>query len=229
MNNKNQILDYQYRANSILMANEIRNFASTILQKLAFVLSLQKALKGKDKLSEEERFSDETYETQEQYYDIYDELFSDPINNQSAIEKIIKESKIIPINLYSDIQLLLSYIEDQQNISLSVFAPLEANHESFTDLLYEFYLRLLTCLRTLAWLEDIEMGVEAYGVNFYKIPEDDSSEAINVLDGIFDKKKEELLEEILILLKNNEMDNEDLTKDKLALSSLIDILLQTVK
>lgn len=224
--NKKQTLDYQYRAKSILMANEIGNFTTTILHKLAFILSLQKALKGKDKFSDDERFNYETYEIQEQYYDIYEELFLNPITNQSSIEKIIKESKIIPINLYSDIQILLSYIEDQQNISQSVFAPLEADEESFAELTYEFYLRLLTCLRTLTWLEDIELGIEAYGVNCYKIPEDDSSEAINVLDGILDMKEDELLGQILILLGNNEMDNEDITKDKFALLSLIKTFLR---
>ena len=85
----------------------------------------------------------------------------------------------------------------------------------------EFYIRLLSILRVDAWIEDIETGIQEYGINPYVVPEEDDNTGVNILDGIYEMSLDEMKEEVTrhLLIRDNDTDEQQ--EDKASLKALM--------
>lgn len=204
----------------LLMNEELLIAVQSTLTKFAFLLSLQGALEGKDELSEEERFSDETYELQDKLYSIYLPFIKEAKNSSKAIDEIARQSNIIPLNLLEDIHLLLQYQEELSSPFFTPFTPYDVTKGKLQESIFDFYLRLVSIYRINSWINDIEMGIQEYGIASYVVQEDDDYDDINILDGVYELSLEALKDEAckLLLVKDDDTDYQQ--EDKQSLSEL---------
>lgn len=202
------------------MNSELTIACQASLNKFAFLLSLEGALEGKDGLSEDERFDDGTYELQDKLYNIYLPMMKEVDSQSKALSELSANAHIIPLSLLEDLNVLISYKEDSQNITDSPFTPYDIDKESFKESICEFYIRLLSVLRVNAWLEDIEMGIQEYGINPYVVPEEDDGSGVNILDGIYDLSLAEMKAEVDKHLLIRDSDTDQQQEDKASLKAL---------
>lgn len=202
------------------MAGELHTIADSLLSRLCFLLSLKDALEGKENLEEEERFSDETFELQDKFYDIYLQTMKNISSNSLTLENVLSESKIIPLNLIEDIKASLAYKEDVLNLSDSVFSPYRTEKEDEDDAEFEFVFRLVFLFRTMNWITDIETGIQEYGMECYYVPDTDSEEDANVLDGIFSLDYACLKKELKKYLLPNDDDTDEMQANKNSIKML---------
>jgi len=200
------------------------------LKDLSLVIAMAKVLKGKDSLSQEERFNDDIYQQIDNVQSILIPYFKKATPDDKAFHNILMDSEVIPLNLMNDIDETLSFREDSYDISSSPFSPYYEDKESFTDAKEEFFLRLLILYRVKAWLNDIIYGIQDYGVDPYKVMEGDSEERINLLDGVYDLTEEQVIAELRIHLLVRDDDGEEAV-DKQSQAVLLSELLakKTIK
>ena len=191
------------------------------LNKFAFLLSLEGALEGKDGLDEEERFDGDTDELQDKLYNIYLPMMKEVDSHSRVLPELGVKAHIIPTLLLEDLNVILTYKEDSNNITDSPFSPYDIDKDSFIESIMEFYIRLLSILRVDAWIEDIEMGIQEYGINPYVVPEEDDNTGVNILDGIYEMSLDEMKEEVTrhLLIRDNDTDQQQ--EDKASLKALM--------
>lgn len=205
----------------LLMNAELALACQASLNKFAFLLSLEGALEGKDGLDEEERFDDDTYELQDKLYNIYLPMMKEVDSHSRVLPELGVKAHIIPTLLLEDLNVILTYKEDSNNITDSPFSPYDIDKDSFIESIMEFYIRLLSILRVDAWIEDIEMGIQEYGINPYVVPEEDDNTGVNILDGIYEMSLDEMKEEVdkHLLIRDNDTDQQQ--EDKASLKALM--------
>lgn len=211
----------EYRKYHLWMAGEIHALADTLSSRVCFLLSLKEALDGKDGFTEEERFSDDTFMLQDRFYNVYLQTLKNISSNSTILEDVLIESEIIPVNLIDDIKASLAYKEDVMNLYDSVFSPNRTGKEDEEDAEFEFILRLVILFRTMNWINDIETGIQEYGIDCYLVPETDSKEDVNVLDGIFDLDYASLKKELKDYLRPQDDDTDELLADKKSIAILL--------
>lgn len=211
----------EYRKYHLWMAGEIHALADTLTSKVCFLLSLKEALDGKDDLTEDERFSDDTFLLQDRFYNVYLQTLKNISSNSTILEDVLIESEIMPVNLITDIKACLGYKEDAMNLSDSVFSPNRMEKEDEEDAEFEFVLRLVFLFRTMNWMNDIETGIQEYGIDCYLVPDTDSTKDANVLDGIFDLDYVSLKKELKSYLRPQDDDTNELLADKKSIAILL--------
>lgn len=212
--------NYDLESLLIQMNQEILLLIDSTLNDLALTIALSKILRGKDELDEDERFSDETYRLTETIQNDYQSFFHEATSQSRAFARVLQESEIIPLNLQSDINLMLEYKADSLDISSSPFSPYAEDKDSFYDAEYEFCFRLLAIYRTKSWINDILQGIQDYGVDPYLVPEGDNEDAINILDGIYDLDNTKIASELSTYLLQRGDGNDDL--DRIGITQLLD-------
>lgn len=205
----------------LTMHSHLSLLTDLMINKLAFVLSLKQALDKKDELSEDERFSDQTFETQDKFNSIYLNSLKGTTSSSKALVELLLSSEIIPYSLLEDIQQSLAYKEENQIIEDTIFNPFNVNKESLSEAKNEFLFRIVYLFRILHHLKDIEIGMQEYGVECYKVPEEESEDSINILDGIYDMDENKLKEEVMLDCILDESETDQLQQEKNEILSLI--------
>jgi hypothetical protein len=209
---------FQY---TLLMNQHIHVLVNTLLSKLAFVLSLREALFPKDNLEEDERFSDETFETQDRFYQAYLPFLRKVASQSQPLRDVIAHSEIIPLSLSEGLLYCLELNEEDNLDETNPFNPFSITKKSFQDSIEEFQLRVAYIYRVYHWLVDIEVGMQEYGVESYLVPVTDSESDVTPLDGIYDLSKEEIEKEVIRDLKPNDSDTDEMQQEKQALKDLL--------
>lgn len=213
-----------YRRLHLLMNAELLTAYDSVLEKLAFVLSIREALDGKDDLDDDHRFSDETYELQDELFIKYSRALSKVKSGSKKLDNLCLASGVLPVNLLNDIHFLLSMKEESQSVNNDLFYPYEVGKNDLLVSTPEFKTRLLYCMRVMAWLNDIDIGIQDYGVSVYLVPESDSEKDINIIDGLWDMKEEDVGKELSLMLEANDNDTDHQQQDKESWRRLIDEL-----
>lgn len=220
--NVQEMKETEYRNIMLLMNQESLIAYERMLEHLSFLLSVRKVFDGKDDWEEEKRFSDSIAE---RVYDTKEVILNNIRSSRSDSKKLnslLEKSKVIPINLTEDIHTVLDMKEEQSNILETIYTPDDLTKDAFTACFSDFLLRMAIVYRVDTWIFDIADGIQEYGVAPFLLPENDNEDMINILDGVYELKDDELKNELLnkILIKDN--DDDSLIQDKINIKQLIE-------
>ncbi len=211
----------------LLLDQHIRILDDSLISKLAFVLSLKEALDGRDEMEEDERFSDEVFQKQDRYNQIYLSFIKELASHDGDINEVTEPSGIIPGNLADSIFDCLSFKITEITEESNGYYPFGVTKKTFTTAVNLFYSMTVYIFRTYCWLQDIETGMQEYGVASYIIdPETELASDISPLDGIDEIPPEKLKEELLNHLIPNESDTDEMQQEKMALKQLLTYISQ---
>lgn len=207
----------------LLMYEHTKLSCKLIMDKIAFVISLKEVLKGKDKLSEEERFSDAVFEEQENLFEKYKDFLLD--NNKSYSEKynLLKRSKIFSCRLLNDIDSYEEFLSNSTDISTTPYYPFYSDKDSFEFATKEFYLDLVYIFRIYHMLCEIEEGMQQYGVTFYLVPceLEEKDDEVSIVSNLIDLPQEEIEKELYHDIIPTENDTEEMQQEKNAIKQLL--------
>lgn len=197
-----------------LLRSELITAIDYVVDKMLFLISIERILNGKDGLPETTRFSTETMHQQDK---IYNSLVKEYNKNHSrAIKHICDHSSIIPNIIKEDILFLLqelTNLESHKYERLSLYNSVEQEFTDDENFLY-FKKIILIALKFNAVFNEIDTGLQEYGVDPYKVSDKDSHEEFDIIDEVYNLSIKDIDEQLDILLKENEMDSEMEYKNK---------------
>lgn len=200
---------------SLLMGSHLSLLSELVLEKAAFLLSLQKALDGKDGLSEDERFSDETYELQDNYFTLLSSFLAEADENSTALFSLLTDSDIFSETLLEAIKKIIACKEEYAVKKEGDFSPFIEN-DIYDEACFRFLSETCFLFRVYYWLTDIETGIQDYGIQSYAISttEIDKEKEDDFLLNLYDFKKEDFLKELKADCSFLENDTDEMTKEK---------------
>ncbi len=215
-------------SNSLLMGSHLSLLSELVLEKTAFLLSLQKALDGKDNLSEEERFADETYELQDNYFTMLSGFLAEADENSTALFSLLTDSDIFSETLLEAIKKIIACKKEYAVKKEGDFSPF-VEKDVYEEACFRFLSETCFLFRVYYWLTDIENGIQDYGIQSYAISktEIDKEKEDDFLLNLYDFKKEDFLKEIKEDCSLLENDTEEMTQEKSQLWDFIQDLEDT--
>lgn len=210
----------------LIMNQELIIAYDSLLDDLSFTLSIASIFKGKDDLDEDERCSDENIESVYSMHSILSPILRESKPNSPSFFQAVRSSEVIEEELLEKINEVLAYKDEKKTIALSVFDPYS---DDLDECIREFYQELLLVLRLRFILKDIAEGIQEYGVEPYKVPDNNMQERnkfpFEEIESLTDDK---LKEEVNHLLELPIHDWEEEKDDRTSLITL-SIALERIK
>ncbi len=219
----------KYRDISFLMNQELLINYRSLFNSLAFTLAVKEVLTGLDKLTVEEKITDETALKVSEQQSLLFPLINTCHPDSKALSEVLLNSSIITMPLENGINQVFAYREESLDITSSFLDPYNKDYEVFKDSVEEFYRRTVTVYRLKSWLSDISDGIEQYGVEPYLLPEDYSfDDKEDILEGVDTMTFEELSKELSSCLKIQDDDDDNTSEDKYNLISIKTVIETTL-
>jgi hypothetical protein len=218
----------KYRDIVFLMNQELLVSYQSLINDLSFSLGVFQVMLGKDNLTVDQKITEEASKQVSQIQSIVLPLLKGMKYNEPNFFEALSNASIYPVNLLTDINNVLGYQEESQNIDESLFDPYDNSLASFRDETKEFLYRLVSVYRLKFWLKDITEGLEQYGIKPYQVDETDGPNGVDILQGMDDLSFDDLLKELSHYLVVTLDDENDAQQDKTNLIAVITVIKKLV-
>ena len=188
------------------------------LEDFSFVLAVREALKGKDALSPEEKITDQVNkEVGEKTQDLVF-LLSEMKADDPLLSKLCQDSAIIPIPLETGLKRILQ-IRERKDVLAKEKKKGTLPEFKLPGLLASFETDLIHIFRIRAWLNDIALGMQEYGIAPYDITGiADATDFLTIIDSFTPQRREAELQKALT---ENALDSRQDSHDKKELKAFL--------
>lgn len=203
-----------------LLRAELITAINYTIDKIIFLISVEKILDGKDNLSEAERFSTSQMNKQDKIYTSLKEEYD--ANHTKAIKHICNNSSIISNTMKNNCLLLLQELSDLEYYQSGPFYIYKSiEKDKLTDAFLYFKSLILTTLKINAVINEMEIGLQEYGVDSYKVSDKDSKYEFDICEEVYSFTIDEIDTQLEILLSESETDSEIEYEDKIAIANIL--------
>ncbi len=210
-----------YRELILLLNQRLLQIYQNTLDSFGYLLSIHTAFLGCEEAEEEKRFTESREALVYQVQSLLSPLLRHLRPDDPALQEIALETGVIPAALVKDLRLVLTFKEESESSLSSPFSPYLETKEDQKDALDEALYRLVLTHRVWSWCKDIGDGMLEYGTESYEVPESDSEDGKNILDGLDELEPEGMFKELTSYLIPDEEDSEEQSQDKEFEASLI--------
>lgn len=204
----------KYRDLVSLLNQYLQRSYQGVLDSLSFTLSIYQAFKDKDSLPEDQRLNEESEDAVYNSQEMLNPLISELKPHSSLLNQLALETGILPAALVEDINMVLEYKEEGDNLATSAFSPYTTDKEDQKDAMDEFLYRLVMAHRVKSWVKEIGDGILQYGAESYQVPLDDKPDGINILEGLEEMNTKQLFQELPDYLIPDADDSDETQSDK---------------